>query len=163
MGNSTGNANKKSTTGKKDETKVERWNMLWRKGKSNSTSKRNHTIRGNKPESTSERRKTKKLLTGKNNTNKTGNSKTTKEILSPSRKWMHRFIRKTGWQGNKTIFEQNMATKKTWQKSRMDKKRVRRTRRRSEGENTSRFTQSKSQNCIKFKNARIWYHTWILV
>ena len=51
MGNSTGNAEKKSTvTGKKDKTEKGRWNMLGQKEeeKSNSTSKTNNTTRGNK-------------------------------------------------------------------------------------------------------------------
>ena len=56
-GNSTGNRDKKSTiTSKNNETEEERWNMLGRKDKSN-TSKTDNTTRRYKPESTGERRK----------------------------------------------------------------------------------------------------------
>ena len=62
MGNSTGNADKKSTTtSKNDKTEEERWNMLGRKRKTN-TSKTTKTTQWNKPEGISEWRKTKKIL-----------------------------------------------------------------------------------------------------
>ena len=42
-------------------------------------------------------------------------------ILLASRGRMHEDKPTNGWQGNKRILEQNIGTKKTWQKSRMDK------------------------------------------
>ena len=63
MGNWTGNTNRKSTTtGKNDETKEKRWNMLWRKEESKLTSKTSDKTRGNKSEGTGEKSKTKKIL-----------------------------------------------------------------------------------------------------
>ena len=47
-------------TSKNEKTEEERRNMLGRKGKSN-TIKTNNTIRGNKSEDTSERKKSKKI------------------------------------------------------------------------------------------------------
>ena len=71
MGNSTVKTDKKSTTtsknDKKNKTKKQnkkkqkRWNMLGKKEKS-STSKNDNTTQGNKPESTGERKKIKKIL-----------------------------------------------------------------------------------------------------
>ena len=62
MGNSTGNAyNKSTTTNKNDKTAEERWNMLGRIEKDNTRSKTNNSTRGNKPEVTGERRKTKNI------------------------------------------------------------------------------------------------------
>ena len=55
------------------------WNILGRKENSNK-SKTNNTTQGNKPERTDERKKTKKISRqDKNNTNKIGYSKITKE------------------------------------------------------------------------------------
>ena len=59
MGNSAGNADKKSTkTGQNDKTKERCWNMWEQKGKDNKR-KKNSIAWGNKPESTGERRKIK--------------------------------------------------------------------------------------------------------
>ena len=61
MGNSTGNADKKSTkTGKNDRTAEKYWNILGRKGNGN-TRKSNNTTWGNKPESTDEKMMIKKI------------------------------------------------------------------------------------------------------
>ena len=75
MGNSTRNADKKSTkTGQNDKTKERHWNILEQKGKGKMR-KNNSKIWGNKPETTGEGRKIK----GQNNIDKTGHSKTTKK------------------------------------------------------------------------------------
>ena len=60
MENSTGNADKKYTTGKNDKTEEKRWNILGQKGKRN-TWKNDTTTRGNKPGGNGERRKIKKI------------------------------------------------------------------------------------------------------
>ena len=72
--------------------------MLGQKGKS-ITSKTDNTIRGNKPEGTSKRRKTKKISRqDKTIQKKTGHSKTTKKkkILPASRGRFHEDIPTTG-------------------------------------------------------------------
>ena len=84
---------------------------------------------------------------------------------------MHEDIPTTGWQGNKTILGKNIRTKRTWQKSRMDKKnmekKVTRTQRWSKGENTLRFSQSNTYEVpsISFHPFFVWtllliVHTW---
>ena len=85
-----------------------------RKEKRNITIKTKDASRGNKPESTGERRKTKKESRQKeNNTEKIGHSKATTKILLANRGRMHEDKSITGGQGNKTILDQNMGTKRT--------------------------------------------------
>ena len=49
-------------TSKNDKTKEDRWNRFGKKGKGNTSIKTKDTTRGNKPEDTGERRKTKKMI-----------------------------------------------------------------------------------------------------
>ena len=104
-----------------------------------------NTIRGNKPQGTGERRDNTKISQlDKTIQTKQDIPKLRKNILSVSRGECTN-TRRTRKQKN---LEQNMGTKRTWQKSRMNKqygKRVRRPGRKTEGENTPRFTLNSTQ------------------
>ena len=89
MGNSTGNANKKSTKeDRNDKTKEKGWKMFGQKEKSN-TRKNNNTTCENKPENNGERRMIKKILTKAKTTRSESNTlKQRKKIpLTRSGRW----------------------------------------------------------------------------
>ena len=90
-----------------------RTTMLGRKEKSNTTNKTNNSSRGNKLEGTGEGRKTKMI----SRQHKQYRQNRTfpineKKILPASRRRMQQHIATSGWQGKKTILEQNMGTKR---------------------------------------------------
>ena len=112
MGNSTGNANKKAIKQARMIKKERHWNKREQKGAGN-TRKNNSTNWGNKPESAGERKKIKEISTqGKTTTTKQDFPKQWKKILPAIRREWRENIPTTWCQRNRTILDENMATKK---------------------------------------------------
>ena len=165
MGNSTGNANKKTTKTSPNDKKKRDWNK--REEGTGNIGKNNSTTWGNKTESTGQRRKTKEIST-KGNTIQTKQDipKQRKKLLSLIGREWHENIRTTGYKRNRTILDKNMATKESWRKCWMDKqyhKRTRRIWRRPRNGNTYRLTQNNPKKNIKLESTRPWRNTWLLV